>query len=426
MPSTVCTSAGRSSSAGFPVRRGRTCSPDTRPRKSSISSNLRRPSSSSASVSSAKSLGSRARSQPRRKRNAPLCATSRPRKISITWWRMARGRSSSVIEPDWTKSCPMRRPSAASRCDFKSWRTRARSARPMRQATSPSFSPGLAEHAHATFPSISATARSVPPLRASSTPSRRPLWRKFSRSAGGNVARSPASTAPAVPKERTSARRPGAPSCSAMSRSGTESSTAKRAPPRSTDGSAAGDLLRVTAEPSRSARRLLPPGPVSTLLLPAVASLVDERLVLPPFQLVLDRPLEELQLHRQHVLAAVDEHGGGRLHPRADPLLQVALDRALEAAGVDLLEHLRAVEPELLGVALEVLVAQLVLVGEEQIVHRPELALAAGVLGAAGGDARARVAGEREELRAQSRLALLGAGDEVVQRLVGDRAMRAF
>ena len=182
-------------------------------------------------MSRAKLLGSREGSQPRKKTKAPLRATSKPRKISTTCCRTARGKSCGCIAPESTRTWPMRRRSSGSRSEPRICCNRDRSTSPMRQATSPSRSPGLLELAQATLPWISATVRSNPSLRASRTPSRSPLWRKLSRSAGGKTDRSPARTASDEASARASASRPADRSCSATSRSGDTSSRAYVAPP---------------------------------------------------------------------------------------------------------------------------------------------------------------------------------------------------
>src|SRR5256885_3038012 len=142
--------------------------------------------------------------------------------------------------------------------------------------------------------------------------------------------------------------------------------------------------------------------PVSALLLLRLAPVVDEGLVLLPLELVLDGALQEEGLCRQDMLPSVDEDGGSRLDACRLALAFLGIDHRVVLARVDLLEHLGAVEADLLRISLERIVLELLLMGEERLVHLPELALVPRVLGAAGGDLRAGMARQREVLRTQA------------------------
>src|SRR5918992_1332683 len=100
--------------------------------------------------------------------------------------------------------------------------------------------------------------------------------------------------------------------------------------------------------------------------------------------LALERPLhrleERLQAERDVLDPAVDEEAGRA----ADPAPLAAIYVLADALQVSLAGHFsieaRHVELEALGVAAQVLRLEMALILEEQIVHRPELALPAGGL----------------------------------------------
>ena len=77
--------------------------------------------------------------------------------------------------------------------------------------------------------------------------------------------------------------------------------------------------------------------------------------------------------------------------PLASALATSSAMRAAVLAAAQVLAEAVEVEPELLGVAAQVARPQLVLVREQQVVHRPELALRGGRLGRLGGHLRVRV-----------------------------------
>src|SRR5258708_37633401 len=124
------------------------------------------------------------------------------------------------------------------------------------------------------------------------------------------------------------------------------------------------------------------------------SDLLPTALVALPLVLVLRGEDEELRFDGQRAEASIEEGGGRGAAARLEALLLLLLDDGVELAGVHFLEHLRAVEPQLLGVLLEVRVVELVLVPEQLLAHLPELAAQAGELGASGGLLGVRVAGE--------------------------------
>src|SRR5437763_2344578 len=153
-------------SSAFPVLRGLASGPGMRARNRSISSILRRPSRSSASVSIPAETGSIARSKPPKRRNSPLRTTSRARKISTTCTRKARGRSSRAKAPRSMRTSPMRPVLAAPACALSARASSSRSSMPWRVRISPKRPAGLLETPQETLPSSSTSARSTPSLRA--------------------------------------------------------------------------------------------------------------------------------------------------------------------------------------------------------------------------------------------------------------------
>ncbi len=116
---------------------------------------------------------------------------------------------------------------------------------------------------------------------------------------------------------------------------------------------------------------------------------------------------------------------GVEIDAGVEPLLLLPLDRLVELPGIDVLDHLVSVEAELLRIGLEVRVLEPILLREEHLVHRPELAVRARVLGGAGRLHRARMPGQREVLGAEPDLAL-HLLEQLVQRLHRVRAVRAL
>src|SRR5207245_9060988 len=104
-------------------------------------------------------------------------------------------------------------------------------------------------------------------------------------------------------------------------------------------------------------------------------------------------------------LAAIEEHRGCRLHAGGDAFFLVPVDDGVEPPRISLAQHGVAVESELPRERLQLGVAELLLVREQQIAHLPELALLSRVLGAGRRDGRARMSGKREVLEAEAHLA---------------------
>src|SRR5712671_3234958 len=136
-----------------------------------------------------------------------------------------------------------------------------------------------------------------------------------------------------------------------------------------------------------------------------------------PLVLVLRGEDEELVLRGKDELAAVEEQRRRTADPRVGALLLVPLDHAVEPARVGLLEHVVAVEADLPRMLLQRAVAEILLIGEEQVVQGPEPALLPGELGRRGGDLRAGMHGKRKVLGAEADLGRQRA-DEVAQRLL--------
>src|SRR5262249_61672677 len=113
--------------------------------------------------------------------------------------------------------------------------------------------------------------------------------------------------------------------------------------------------------------RRRPPGARGSFLVPAA-------LVALPLLLVLRRKDEEFRLDRQRVPAPGEEQGGGRVDSGGEALALLLLDHRVEPAGIDLFQHLAAVEADLPRVRLELIVAELVLVDAEPPAHPPSLA----------------------------------------------------
>src|SRR5438105_5893029 len=90
-----------------------------------------------------------------------------------------------------------------------------------------------------------------------------------------------------------------------------------------------------------------------------------------PFVLVLGGKDEEVVLQRQRELAAVEVQRRRGPDAGVVSFLLVPLDRRVEATRVDLPEHRVSVEAELARERLQLGVAELLLVGEEQIAHLP-------------------------------------------------------
>jgi len=71
----------------------------------------------------------------------------------------------------------------------------------------------------------------------------------------------------------------------------------------------------------------------------------------------------------------VDEEGRGSVHARRRPRLHVLVDQPLLLSAVQALVELRRVDPDGLGVALQIRHRELVLVGEHLVVQLPEFTL---------------------------------------------------
>src|SRR5438132_3325547 len=100
----------------------------------------------------------------------------------------------------------------------------------------------------------------------------------------------------------------------------------------------------------------------------------ESRTLLPLLlQLAVDRVLELLVRDRAVDEDSVDEERRRPAHPRFLAGLLVGFHQRLHLAAVQALVELRGVEPDLLGVALQVGDRQLLLVAEHLVVQLPEL-----------------------------------------------------
>src|SRR6185436_2238634 len=122
-------------------------------------------------------------------------------------------------------------------------------------------------------------------------------------------------------------------------------------------------------------------------------------------QLLVDDLLEDLVRVSPADLAAVDEGGGRAVHVHGRALLHVGGDLRLVLVAVQRRLELGHVEAQLLGVLLQAGAVELLLVGEQLVVHLPELALLAGGPGGAGGGLGVLVEGERVVLPGDADLA---------------------
>ena len=115
--------------------------------------------------------------------------------------------------------------------------------------------------------------------------------------------------------------------------------------------------------------------------------------------------------------AAVDEERRRPRHLAGVGIGDVLGDAPRVHAAAQLVAKARHVEPELLGVADEVLDVERVLVGEQQVVHLPEAALRRGRLRGLGGQLGVRVhVGERQVAEHEAHVLA-----EVVEQLAHDR-----
>src|SRR5690606_6657739 len=88
---------------------------------------------------------------------------------------------------------------------------------------------------------------------------------------------------------------------------------------------------------------------------------------------LVDHPLEVREGLRPGEVATIDEEGGRPRHPELAGLREVPLDALADLVGHDVLAVAIQIEPDLAGVALEGLGAQVAWVAEDAVVHRPEL-----------------------------------------------------
>jgi len=109
----------------------------------------------------------------------------------------------------------------------------------------------------------------------------------------------------------------------------------------------------------------------------------------------LDDRVELLVRHRAAQRPAVDEEARGAARAEAGRHLLILLDLPLETCPVEGRLELVHVELQLLRVLLEALALERLLVGEELVVHLPELPLLAGGQGGLGGERRVLVEGQR-------------------------------
>src|SRR5689334_10123685 len=112
----------------------------------------------------------------------------------------------------------------------------------------------------------------------------------------------------------------------------------------------------------------------------------------------LDRVEQRTHAERDVLNATVHEKAGRSAYAA----LQAAIDMLTYALQIDLVVHLRGVErhveTELLRIAVQLLRFQVFLVGEQQLVHLPELALRARALGRLCGDQRMRMNVDEREM----------------------------
>ena len=127
--------------------------------------------------------------------------------------------------------------------------------------------------------------------------------------------------------------------------------------------------------------------------------------------LLVDDRLEGIEGAGAGDLAAVDEEVGGAARAELGADLHVLVDLGLEAAAVEVGLELLDVQPEVLGVGLEVLTGQGALVLEELVVHLPELALGAGGQGGLGGGHGVLVEGQRVVAEGDGHLVAIGVQD---------------
>jgi hypothetical protein len=111
------------------------------------------------------------------------------------------------------------------------------------------------------------------------------------------------------------------------------------------------------------------------------------------------------------VLPAVDKERRGALHPAADAAYEVFPNPSGVGAPGKIRDELRLVQPDRGGVPDQILLVERVLVIEQRIVHRPELALRPGrlrrALGVRVGRGEREVAENQPHPRAESALQLL-------------------
>jgi hypothetical protein len=136
--------------------------------------------------------------------------------------------------------------------------------------------------------------------------------------------------------------------------------------------------------------------------------------LLAPAKFIIDRRLELFVGHGAANRAAVDEEVRRALHTELLAQVRVVIHALLGGWRVDVLLELLDVETDFLGVLLKIRALEILLVGEELVVHLPELALRLGRHSGLGRKRRIRVKGQGgvpEEVANLVRVVL----DELVQ-----------